>query len=138
MGKIEQLAEKYKQHISLPWQQTVAGAQRVIMVVYDKELERSLWPGRRHSRWPRGTRVTSGLRSMSRTLSPQWMAREEYRDAYFESPEDLQLKLEVEFAEAVAGRVRAVLDRHRSPTNTPSWRCSALARSLDSPASLGC
>ena len=42
MGRIEQLAEKYKQHIGLPWQQTVAGAQRVIMIVYDKELERSL------------------------------------------------------------------------------------------------
>ena len=42
MGTIEQLAEKYKQHIGLPWQQTVAGAQRVIMIVYDKELERSL------------------------------------------------------------------------------------------------
>ena len=46
MGKIEQLAEKYKQHISLPWQATVAGAQRVIMIVYDKELERSLGPQR--------------------------------------------------------------------------------------------
>ena len=42
MGRIEQLAEKYKQHIGLPWQQTVAGAQRVIMIVYDKEMERSL------------------------------------------------------------------------------------------------
>ncbi len=42
MGRIEQLAEKYRQHISLPWQQTVAGAQRVILVVYDKELERAL------------------------------------------------------------------------------------------------
>ena len=42
MGTIEQLAEKYGQHIAMPWQHTVAGAQRVIMVVYDKELERTL------------------------------------------------------------------------------------------------
>ena len=32
MGKIEQLAEKYKQHIGLPWQHTVAGAQRVVVL----------------------------------------------------------------------------------------------------------
>ena len=48
----------------------------------------------------------------------QWMAREEYRDAYFESPEDLQLKLEVEFAEDVASRVRAVLDRPEADKNS--------------------
>ena len=31
-----------------------------------------------------------------------WLAADEYRDAYFESPDDLQLKLEAEFAEHVA------------------------------------
>ena len=48
----------------------------------------------------------------------QWLAREEYRDAYFESPEDLQLKLEVEFAEDVAGRVRTILDRPEADKNS--------------------
>ena len=42
MGRIEDLADRYYEHISTPWQRTVAGAQRVIMVVYDKELERTL------------------------------------------------------------------------------------------------
>ena len=42
MGRIEQLAETYGRHIAMPWQQTVSGAQRVIMIVYDKELERTL------------------------------------------------------------------------------------------------
>ena len=42
MGKIEDLAERFGQHIATPWQRTVAGAQRVIMVVYDKEFERTL------------------------------------------------------------------------------------------------
>jgi uncharacterized membrane protein YecN with MAPEG domain len=41
----------------------------------------------------------------------QWMASEEYRDAYFESPDDLQLKLEDEFAEYVARKVSVVLGR---------------------------
>jgi hypothetical protein len=42
MARIEDLAESYRRHIATPWQRTVAAAQRVAMVVYDKELERTL------------------------------------------------------------------------------------------------
>ena len=38
-----------------------------------------------------------------------WMAGTEYRESYFESPEDLGLKLEEDFLEHAAGRVRAAL-----------------------------
>jgi hypothetical protein len=111
MGRIEQLAEKYRQHINLPWQQTVAGAQRVIMIVYDKELERSLMA--RKEAFAMATR-DEGHEWFEVNVTDcfaKWMASEEYRDAYFESPDDLQLKLEVEFAEYVARHVRETLDR---------------------------
>lgn len=111
MGRIEQLAEKYRQHISLPWQQTVAGAQRVIMVVYDKELERSLLARKElFALATRETRHEWFELSVADSFA-DWMASEEYRDAYFESPDDLQLKLESEFAEVVARRIRAVLEK---------------------------
>src|SRR5262245_52840340 len=42
MSRIEDLADLYAKHIETPWQRTVSGAQRVIMVVYDKQLERAL------------------------------------------------------------------------------------------------
>ena len=42
MARIEDLADRYGRHIATPWQRTIAGAQRVIMLVYDKELERTL------------------------------------------------------------------------------------------------
>lgn len=111
MGRIEQLAEKYKQHIGLPWQQTVAGAQRVIMIVYDKELERSLMA--RKEAFAMATRDESHewFEVDVADCFATWMASEEYRDAYFESPDDLQMKLEVEFAEFVAARIKSVLDR---------------------------
>jgi Domain of unknown function (DUF1788). len=111
MGRIEQLAEKYKQHIGLPWQQTVAGAQRVIMIVYDKELERSLMA--RKEAFAMATRDERHEWSEVDVADcfATWMASEEYRDAYFESPDDLQMKLEVEFAEFVAARIKSVLDR---------------------------
>jgi hypothetical protein len=42
MARIDDLADLFGQHIATPWQRTVAGAQRVILVTYDKELERVL------------------------------------------------------------------------------------------------
>ena len=86
MGRIEQLAERYRQHISLPWQQTVAGAQRVILVIYDKDLERALL-GRKQL-FELATRET-GHEWFEVNLAEcfaRWMAADEYRDAYFESP----------------------------------------------------
>jgi hypothetical protein len=38
-----------------------------------------------------------------------WLAADEFRDAYFEAPEDLDLKLETEFLDALAAKVRAAL-----------------------------
>ena len=111
MGRIEQLAERYRQHIALPWQQTVAGAQRVIMVVYDKELERALLARKELFAMASRESGHGWFEVNVADCFAQWMASEEYRDAYFESPDDLQLKLESEFAEYVAGRIRAVLER---------------------------
>lgn len=42
MGRIDRLAERYKSYIVLPWQKDLAGAQRAIFVVYDKNDERRL------------------------------------------------------------------------------------------------
>ena len=109
MGRIEQLAEVYGRHVALPWQRTVAGAQRVIMIVYDKELERTLTARRNEFRI---ATEKAGHRWSEIDIAgtfAEWMASEEYREAYFESPDDLQLKLEVEFATFVADKLRAEL-----------------------------
>lgn len=111
MGRIEQLAEKYRQHVSLPWQQTVAGAQRVILVVYDKDQERALLA--RQQLFELATRET-GHEWFEVSVADsfaRWMAADEYRDAYFESPDDLQLKLDSEFTEYVAAHIRGTLEK---------------------------
>ena len=110
MSHIDTLAERYKRYIALPWQKHLSGAQRVIFVVYDKTDEKRL-------------RVRKGLFEMATKKAghgwiecdltdvfAQWMANTEYRDSYFESPEDLELKLESDFLEHVAGRVKDVLE----------------------------
>jgi len=118
MGKIEDLAEKYGRHIESPWQRTIAGAQRVILVVYDKELERTL-------RARKQAFESETLKSLHEwfevdltNVFAEWMAAGEYREAYFESPGDLGLKLEGEFAEEVARRISAQLSNPNATENS--------------------
>jgi hypothetical protein len=109
MARIEDLAERYGRHIGTPWQRTVAGAQRVVMVVYDKELERTLRA--RKLAFETATRE-AGHDWHEIDLSAafaEWMAVDDYRDEYFASPEDLQLKLDAELPEFVAERLRETL-----------------------------
>ncbi len=111
MARIEDLADLYAQHIATPWQRTVAGAQRVVMVAYDKELERVL----RARKGEFETRTKEAGHDWHEvditTAFSSWLAADDYREAYFESPEDLQMKLEAEFPDFVADRIRAVLSR---------------------------
>ncbi|HNY42873.1 MAG TPA: DUF1788 domain-containing protein, partial [Bryobacteraceae bacterium] len=95
-----------------------AGAQRVIMVVYDKELERSLQA--RKDLFALATRETGHewFEVGVADCFADWMSADEYRDAYFESPEDLQLKLESEFAEHVARRIRSTLEHSEVTKNS--------------------
>jgi hypothetical protein len=109
MARIEDLADRFGRHIASPWQRTVSGAQRVIMVVYDKELERTLRA--------RKVAFETAARQAGRdwyeldisNSFAAWMAADDYREEYFASPEDLQLKLQAEFSEYVAERLRAEL-----------------------------
>ena len=109
MGRIDRLAERYKRYISLPWEKDLAGAQRMVFVVYDKTDERRLRA--RTTLFELATN-DAGHRWIECDLTDafaEWMASVEYRESYFESPEDLDLKLEEEFLDHVASRVRRVL-----------------------------
>lgn len=109
MGKIEELAERYERHVTGSWQRTLAGAQRVVFVVYPKDEERSL-----RARLPEfEQRTISGGHRWRRCdvtrLFADWMAADEYRDAYFEGPDDLRGKLDTEFLDHVVAHVRRAL-----------------------------
>jgi hypothetical protein len=106
MGKIEELADRYHRHVCVPWQRTVAGAQRVVIVVYDKAQERAFRA--RKAEFEQRTRATDrGWVEFDCTpLFAEWMAADEYRDAYFESPEDLAMKVQSEFVAHVVALLR--------------------------------
>ncbi len=81
----------------------------MLFVVYPKEHERRLRAKR--ELFALTTRESGhAWHSFDFTpVFPEWMAASDYRDFYFDSPDDLSLKLESEFVEHAADRLRAAL-----------------------------
>jgi hypothetical protein len=109
MGRVEDLAAQYEKYICVPWQRTIVGAQRVVLVVYEKELERSL-RARIAEFEQRTTSAGHGWIDFDCTCRfAEWMADDEYKDAYFEVPEDLAIKVEGEFLDMLVDQLRHTL-----------------------------
>jgi len=110
VSQIEDLASLYERHICAPWQKTVSGAQRVVLVVYEKELERTFRA--RTGEFEQATR-RSGHEWKELDCTrwfAEWMAGDEYRDEYFGDPSLLGMKLEGEFKQVVAQRLADELE----------------------------
>jgi hypothetical protein len=89
MSRVSQLVDAYRNHLSVPWQEGLAAVQRIIFGVYDKSDELRL---RAHiGEFELATKATGRdwLAIDITNAFPEWMAGQEYRDAYFECPEDL-------------------------------------------------
>jgi hypothetical protein len=109
MGRIEELATRFHGHIGAPWQRNLAGDQKAIFVVYPKTDERKL-----RARLPlfEETTISTGHRWRLLDLTDtfaRWMAETEYRDVYFEEPENLTMKLRSDFVKYTAGRFHEAL-----------------------------
>lgn len=109
MARIDDLAEQYERHISAPWQRNLAGAQRIIFVVYPKEDERRL--NVKLKEFEHRTKAAGhAWREVDFTNAfAEWMAAEEYREEYFRHPEELIPKFDKEFKPACVARLRDVL-----------------------------
>ncbi len=109
MGRIEELAARYRGHIGAPWQRNLAGDQKTIFVVYPKTDERKLRA--RLELFEMATTLTGHrwrLVDLTDAFS-RWMAVTDYRDVYFEEPEALAMKLRSDFVQCAAGRLRGAL-----------------------------
>ncbi len=111
MSRIDDLISNYQRLTRLPWPTGLAPAQRVWMAVYSPDDERRL---RLHLQEFDTASKAAGhewaLIDITNAFE-KWMASHEYREAYFESPDDLQMKLDAEFSDYVAARIRSVLAR---------------------------
>lgn len=88
-SKLGKLLSTYREHLTVPWQAGLAAIQRVIFAVYDKTDELRL-----RANIDEFALVTQQAGKQWLLLDvtnafPAWMVAQEYRDAYFESPEDM-------------------------------------------------
>ncbi len=88
-SRVGKLAAAYRQHLTVPWQVGLAAIQRVIFAVYDKADELRLRANVGEFELATQQAGKQWLLLDVTDAFPQWMASQEYRDAYFESPEDL-------------------------------------------------
>lgn len=93
MSEIDQLVQSYRQAVAMPWQENIAGPQKVWFAVYDPSQERRLRLKVEEFRLAtRAARHEWRLLDLSDSFA-RWMAGHRYRQAYFESPEDIGLAL---------------------------------------------
>lgn len=89
LSKVSKLAAAYRQHLTVPWQTGLAAIQRVIFAVYDKADELRFRANVEEFALATEQAGKHWILLDLTDAFPQWMAAQEYRDAYFESPEDL-------------------------------------------------
>ena len=109
MSVVDRLIEKYRNLVSLPWSDTVAGPERVWMLVYPPRDERRLRAKVGEFEIATG-QAGHGWRLVDLTTAfGEWMAQQEYRESYFEHPEDMSMMLDV-FGRHLQERVITTLD----------------------------
>ena len=109
MSRIDRLIRRYESFVELPWERRLAGAQRVWFVVHDKTDERRI-RARLDEFEIATTRAGHGFKLCDITDSfARWMAEQEYRDTYFEEPENMEILLP-EFHEQVVAEIKGALE----------------------------
>jgi hypothetical protein len=121
MSRIDQLRKNYQRLCRLPWDDKLAGPQRVWIAVYDKEDERKL-------------RLRIGLfEEATLQIGHKWTAIDltdafanwmcgpdnaSFAESYFESPELLDDAVLADFKLSVVLCIRSALAALRDPDNT--------------------
>src|SRR5215213_4609097 len=117
MGEVEGLLKAYERFVSVRWDPTLAGPQRVWCAVYEPEQERRLRP--RLGGFEAATLAAGHpwkLVDLTDAFA-RWMASNEYHEAYFEEPADMDPALP-DFADEVARQVCEALDGPDVDANT--------------------
>lgn len=117
MSEVEELLKAYERFVSLPWKDDLSGAEKVWFVVYDPPQERRI-----RFRLPEFETVTKKAKHKWISLDltdtfASWMAGHRYREAYFESPEDLEPALS-DFADTVVKNIVDLLSSSEADKDT--------------------
>lgn len=118
-SKVSKLVATYRQHLTVPWQAGLAAVQRVIFAVYDKGDELRLRANADEFALATQQAGKQWLLIDVTNAFPQWMSEQEYREAYFESPEDLAGHQSGELTEFIADLI-SLLKTRITAEATPS------------------
>jgi len=88
-SKVAKLVSAYRQHLTVPWQTGLAAIQRVIFAVYDKAEELRIRANVDEFELATQQAGKGWLLIDLTNAFPEWMSNQEYRESYFQSPEDL-------------------------------------------------
>lgn len=114
-SRIARLVQSYQSYIELPWEKGLAGVQKVLFAVYDKNEELRMRAQIEEFEIATKAAKHEWILIDITDSFPQWMAQQEYREAYFENPEDLQDKLS-EFTESVVSQINNQLNEGNEDT----------------------
>ncbi|MEN4921453.1 BREX protein BrxB domain-containing protein [Achromobacter spanius] len=117
-SKVTKLVSAYRQHLTVPWQSGLAAIQRVIFAVYDKADELRLRANVGEFELATQEADKEWLLLDITNTFPEWMASQEYREAYFESPDDLagyQSGELTEFAAHIIAELKARIEVEAGP-----------------------
>lgn len=109
MNRIDTLAKKFEEHITLPWQKNLSSEEKTIFLVYPKDDELRLRAKRDLFQQACEKSGHTWLELHLDDAFANWMSSQEYAEDYYLYPQDLNQKLECEFCDAVATLIREAL-----------------------------
>src|ERR1700727_2728431 len=112
MSGVESLLKTFERYVALPWE-----PQKVWCAVYSPHEERRL---RYQLGGFQNATIHAGHRWIQHDLTdtfPTWMAKQEYRESYFESPADMQMALD-DYSKYDISSVSATLRSDAADANT--------------------
>src|SRR5690554_489896 len=101
-NRIDRLIGSYTRQLGIPWMSGLADEQRVLFAVYHKEDELKLRARVEEFRLATINAKHQWLELDITRLFPDWMAKQKYREDYFEYPDDLKPKYRAFSRESVA------------------------------------
>ena len=93
MSVVEDLIDRYRRFVKLPWSDNVSGAEKVWILVYPPRDERRIRA--RFTELEIATKEAGHAWHLVDLTDEfaRWMANQEYRDSYFQNPEDMSMAL---------------------------------------------
>lgn len=118
MSVVDTLIQKFEHHVRLPWGQGRSPSERVWFLVYDKAKERAILQ-RLDEFELRTKQVGHGWHLIDVTNAfPEWMAAQDYAEAYFQNPQKLSPAMLRQFRDDTLARFRSEISQINDPENT--------------------